>query len=249
MNNLAIIPARSGSKGLKNKNIKLLYGKPLLAYTIEAAIDSGVFDEVMVSTDSEKYAQIAIEYGAKVPFLRSQENSKDTASSWDVVLEVLEFYRHKGKNFKRICLLQPTSPMRDKKDIQGAYAEFDELKAKAVVSVCEVEHSPAICNVLPKNKDMNGFIFTASNKRRQEIEKFWRINGAIYFTDVDFLLENTFLYRKGCYGYMMEQSHSIDIDTELDFVIAESVMKKFSGGGITCKIICPRPTLGRRCAA
>lgn len=84
---------------------------------------------------------------------------------------------------------------------------------------------------LPKNKDMNGFIFTASNKRRQEIEKFWRINGAIYFTDVDFLLENTFLYRKGCYGYMMEQSHSIDIDTELDFVIAESVMKKFSGGG------------------
>lgn len=106
MNNLAIIPARSGSKGLKNKNIKLLDGKPLLAYTIEAAIDSGVFDEVMVSTDSEEYAKIAIEYGAKVPFLRSQENSKDTSSSWDVVFEVLEFYRHQGKHLQ--CVTKRT---------------------------------------------------------------------------------------------------------------------------------------------
>lgn len=231
MNNLAIIPARGGSKGLKDKNIKLLCGKPLLAYTIEAALDSGVFDEVMVSTDSEKYAEIAIEHGAKVPFLRSEENSKDTASSWDTALEVLKFYKQQNKDFDRICLLQPTSPMRDKKDIQGAYMELCELGAKAVVSVCEVEHAPAICNVLPENKDMEGFISMTSNKRRQDIEKFYRINGAIYFVDVDFILENTFLYRKGCYGYMMEQSHSIDIDTELDFLIAESIMKIFKGGG------------------
>lgn len=231
MNNLAIIPARSGSKGLKNKNIKILDGKPLLAYTIKAAIDSGIFDEVMVSTDSEEYARIAIQYGAEVPFLRSYENSKDTASSWDVVIEVLDSYRSQGVKFNRVCLLQPTSPLRDKKDIQNAYAEFDELGAKAVVGVCEVEHSPALFNILPKNKDMNGFISMKSNKRRQEIEKFWRINGAIYFTDVDFLYENTFLYRNGCYGYMMEQSHSIDIDTELDFLIAESIMKNMCGVG------------------
>lgn len=253
MNNLAIIPTRSGSKRLKNKNIKLLCGKPLVAYTIEAAVDSGVFDEVMVSTDSEEYAKIAIEYGAKVPFLRSEENSKDTASSWDTVLEVLEFYKQQNKKFNKICLLQPTSPLRDKKDIQGAYTELCELGAKAVVSVCEAEHTPALCNVLPESKDMEGFISMTSNKRRQDIGKFYRINGAIYFVDVDFLLENTFLYRKGCYGYIMEQSHSIDIDTELDFLMAKSVMEIFRedipGRGYTCKVIYPLPILVRRCVA
>lgn len=248
MNNLAIIPARSGSKGLKDKNIKLLNGKPLLAYTIEAVIDSGVFDEVMVSTDSEVYAQIAMEYGAKVPFMRSNENSKDTASSWDTVLEVLNLYKMQNKSFSGVCLLQPTSPMRDEKDIQGAYMEFCRLTAKAVVSICEVEHSPAICNVLPENKDMEGFITTISNKRRQEMKKYYRINGAIYFVDVDFLLESTFLYRKGCYGYMMEQSHSIDIDTELDFLIAEFMMKTLRGGN-SYRIIFTYHTLSGRCAA
>ena len=84
---------------------------------------------------------------------------------------MLEFYRHQAKSFKRICLLQPTSQLCAKKDIQGVYAEFDELIAKAVVSVCEVEHSPAICNVLSESKDINGFISTAANKRHQEIEK------------------------------------------------------------------------------
>ena len=96
MKNLAIIPARSGSKGLKDKNIKLLNGKPLMAYTIEAAIQSKMFDEVMVSTDSEEYADIAKKYGAKVPFMRSSELSNDTASSWDVVRDVLHKYKKDG---------------------------------------------------------------------------------------------------------------------------------------------------------
>ena len=97
MKNLAIIPARSGSKGLKDKNIKLLNGKPLMAYTIEAAIQSKMFDEVMVSTDSEEYADIAKKYGAKVPFMRSSELSNDTASSWDLVRDVLHKYKKDGK--------------------------------------------------------------------------------------------------------------------------------------------------------
>ena len=87
MKNLAVITARSGSKGLKDKNIKLLNGKPLMAYTIEAALESGMFEEVYVSTDSQKYAQIAIEHGASVPFLRTEENATDSASSWDTVAE------------------------------------------------------------------------------------------------------------------------------------------------------------------
>lgn len=95
--NMAIIPARSGSKGLKDKNIKLMNGKPLLSYTIVAAKESGMFDEIMVSTDSQKYADIAIQYDARVPFFRSAENSSDTASSWDMVLEVLNNYKELGR--------------------------------------------------------------------------------------------------------------------------------------------------------
>lgn len=97
MSNLAIIPARSGSKGVPNKNIRLLNGKPLMAYTIEAALESAVFDEVMVSTDSEEYARIAMIYGAKVPFLRSSEMSSDSASSWETATEILKIYGYKEK--------------------------------------------------------------------------------------------------------------------------------------------------------
>jgi len=97
MSNLAIIPARSGSKGVKDKNIKLLEGKPLLSYTIQAAIKSGIFDEIMLSTDSTEYADIAIKYGASVPFYRSEETSLDSASSWDVVKEVLKEYKREPR--------------------------------------------------------------------------------------------------------------------------------------------------------
>ena len=115
MKNIAMIPARSGSKGLKDKNIRLLNGKPLLAYSIEAAIQSKLFDEIMVSTDSSYYADIAEKYGAKVPFLRSEGNSSDSASSWDTVQEILSFYRNAGEEFDSFCLLQPTSPLRMRK--------------------------------------------------------------------------------------------------------------------------------------
>ena len=109
MKNIAIIPARSGSKGLPDKNIRLLGGKPLLAYTIEAAIQSGCFDTVHVSTDSEHYAEIARQYGADVPFLRSAALATDTASTWDAVREALCRYAELGKTFDTMMLMQPTS--------------------------------------------------------------------------------------------------------------------------------------------
>ena len=111
MKNIAIIPARSGSKGIPDKNIKDINGKPLIAWTIEAAIKSNMFNCVMVSTDSDKYADIARNYGAEVPFLRSSENSSDTSSSWDVVREVLLKYEEMGFLFDTFTLLQPTSPL------------------------------------------------------------------------------------------------------------------------------------------
>jgi len=224
MNNIAIIPARSGSKGLKNKNIKYLNGKPLIAYSIEAALKSEIFSKIMVSTDSEEYAKIAIKYGAEVPFLRSINNSTDIASSWDVVKEVLETYKKYGYSFDTFTLLQPTSPLRTAEDIKLTYKIFTEKNALAVVSVCEVEHSPLWCNVLPKNNSLNGFLNKLNNIQRQKLDTYYRINGAIYMVNISGFEENPNIYRENSYAYIMENLTSIDIDTELDFKIAETIL-------------------------
>ena len=141
MRNIAIIPARSGSKGLKDKNIKELNGKPLMAYTIEAALESGIFDCVHVSTDSEKYAEIGRKFGADVPFLRDVELAGDKSSTWDALRYVVQEYRKRGKEFELVTLLQPTSPMRNARNIREAYEVFEQKSADAVISICELEHS------------------------------------------------------------------------------------------------------------
>ena len=224
MSNLAIIPARSGSKGVKDKNIKLLEGKPLLSYTIQAAIKSGIFDEIMLSTDSTEYADIAIKYGASVPFYRSEETSLDSASSWDVVKEVLKGYKSMGKIFDTFTLLQPTSPLRNDRDIRDAYNIFKKNDAIGVVSVCEMEHSPLWSNTLKDDNSLCGFLENKFNVQRQKIDIFYRINGAIYIADVKEFLKDTNLYRENCYAYKMPIERSIDIDTELDFRIAQVIM-------------------------
>ena len=226
MKNIAIIPARSGSKGLPDKNIKLLNGKPLMAYTILAAINSNEFDEVMVSTDSPRYAQIAKEYGAKVPFFRSAETSSDSASSWDMVEEVLCKYRRLGKEFNSFCLLQPTSPLREANDIKAAYRLYREQAEFAVVSVCEAEHSPLWCGHLPDNNEFIDFIDPIAMRQRQVGGKFYRLNGAIYIVNIDKFKENKFLYQKGSYAYVMDQEKSIDIDNKWDFDLAEYCIKR-----------------------
>lgn len=226
MNNLAIIPARSGSKGLKDKNIKSLNGKPLIAYSIEAARKAEIYSHILVSTDSEKYGEIAKQYGAEVPFFRSEENSSDAASSWDVVKESLKKYKEMGVEFDTFTLLQPTSPLRNYEDIQKAYKLFKEKNAIAIVSVCEMEHSPLWSNILPEDNSLSGFLRAESNRQRQKLETFYRINGAIYMANVEAFLENTNLYRENCYAYKMPAERSIDIDTELDFKIAQTIINQ-----------------------
>ena len=230
MKNIAIIPARSGSKGVIDKNIRLLAGKPLMAHTICAALESGQFDEVMVSTDSEKYAQIAREWGASVPFLRSEATSTDSASSWDMVQEVLDGYRERGKEFDTFCLLQPTSPLRDGEDIRAAYEIFRERASFAVVSVCEAEHSPLWCGHLPESGEFTDFIDEAGMKQRQAGSPFYRLNGAIYIVSTQRFAQDRFLYKEGSYAYIMSQDKSVDIDTMLDFRLAEVIFDELKRG-------------------
>ncbi len=228
MNNLAIIPARSGSKGLKNKNIKELGGIPLLAHSVLAALKSGKFTHVMVSTDSELYADIALQYGAEVPFMREATSASDAASSWDVVKEVLSKYRERGVEFDTVTLLQPTSPLRTSEDICHAYDLYCEKNATSVVAVCEMEHSPLWSNTLPETLSMDGFLNNASNTQRQKLSTYYRINGSIYIVDVKHLLAGSNIYDSGSYAYIMPPERSIDIDTALDFMIAETVSKNLA---------------------
>lgn len=225
MRNIAIIPARSGSKGVKDKNIRNLCGKPLMAYSIEAALESGEFDEVMVSTDSERYAQIARTFGANVPFLRSKATATDTADSWDMVVEVLVNYQKLGRNFDTFCLLQPTSPLRTAIDIKEAYKIYKEKAEFAVVSVCEAEHSPLWCGHLPDNNEFIYFVDEKNLKQRQNGQKFYRLNGAIYIVNIARFKTERNLYRNGSFAYIMSQEKSVDIDTELDLKLAEQLLR------------------------
>lgn len=227
MENLAIIPARSGSKGLRNKNIKELQNKPLLAYSIIAAVESGIFGHIMVSTDSVEYAAIARKYGAEVPFFRSEETSSDTAGTWDMVKEVLCNYKAIGERFDSVCILQPTSPLRTAEDIRRGYELFTCKKANAVVGVCETEHSPLYSNTLQENGRMDGFIpKEIAAASRQQLPTYYRINGALYILKEDYLWEMESPYDHGCYAYKMSAESSVDIDTEYDFMLAEYMLSK-----------------------
>lgn len=227
MKSLAIIPARSGSKGVKDKNIKELCGKPLMAWTIEAAVNSGCFDKVMVSTDSQSYGDIAISYGAEVPFLRSSENASDNASTWDTAREVVANYMNQGQEFDYVCVLQPTTPLRGIHDIKNAFTLLQERNAKSVISVCELEHAINICNVLGENQSMEGFFDLNVSGRRQDAEDYYRLNGAIYIQQTDILMSKGTLYGPDSYAYIMDKISSVDIDDETDFVQAEAFLRAY----------------------
>lgn len=229
MKNIAIIPARSGSKGLPDKNIRLVNGKPLIAYTIEAALQSGCFDTVHVSTDSEKYAEIAREYGADEPFLRSPELASDTASSWDAVREVLAKYSALGKSFDTMMLMQPTSPLRTAQDVKDAYALMQEKNAKSVIAVCEVDHSPLWCDMIPDSGNMKGFgRKDIAWVTRQELRPFYRVNGSMYLLSVDGISipADDRIYEDDCYALFMDRKKSVDIDSEDDLAMVEFLISR-----------------------
>lgn len=226
MKNIAIITARSGSKGLKDKNIKKLNDIPLIAYSINAALNSKCFDEVMVSTDSIEYMEIAKKYGASAPFMRTEENSSDNAGSWDVVKEVLCNYRKLEQKFDTICLLQPTSPLRRAIDIQRGYSMMVEKKADAITAVTEVDHSPLWCMELPEDKSLKKYRQrNIGNAPRQNLNTFYRINGALYIRKINYENDDIKIIDENEYAYIMPQERSVDIDTLKDFKYAEFLIE------------------------
>lgn len=221
---IAIIPARGGSKRLPNKNILPLAGKPLIVWTIEAALDSQLFDMVLVSTDFQVIADVSINAGATVPFLRPAELASDTATTNDVISHMVEWVEAHHGAVARVAILQPTSPLRNAQHIQEAMALYDAKNASAIISVCELDHPIQYCNCLPLDHSLNGFINAENNQRSQDLEPYYRINGAIYLFDRKHVGALVGIYCKDSYAYLMDKQSSVDIDDAFDFSLAESLV-------------------------
>ncbi len=223
---LAIIPARGGSKGIPNKNIMDICGKPLIAYTIEAAKKSKYIDEFVVSTDSASIKVVAEKYGAKVPFLRPQELSSDTAKSIDVVLHTIDFYKNKNMNFDYILLLQPTSPLRTFKHLDEAIEKLIEANRNSLISVREVDENPVIMRTIQAGKLREVISFGGTNLRRQDLPAFYIFNGAIYINSSDMLVNEKKFVDEDTIPYVMDRESSVDIDTMLDAKLVEVIIKE-----------------------
>lgn len=223
---LAVIPARAGSKRLPEKNLAELAGRPLIAWTICAALEAGFIQTVMVSTDSDRIAEASRRHGAEVPFLRPAELADDTASSVDVVLHALDAYQQRGQTFDYVLLLQPTSPLRTAQDIQAGWQLLRDKQADAVISVCEVEHSPLWSNRLPEDGSLAGFLRPeVLGKRSQDLPVHYRLNGALYLISVSRLMqERRFMLDQGAYALIMPRERSVDIDTSLDLKFASLML-------------------------
>lgn len=221
MHNLAIIPARGGSKRIPRKNIKDFLGKPIIVYSIEAALESGLFDQVMVSTDDEKIAEIANKYGAKVPFLRSKNNSDDFATTVDVLLEVIEQYEQIGEYYQEACCIYSTAPFISKERLVQGFQKLLSEKRSSVFPV--VPFGYPIWRGL--HKDVDGkfqMVWPENlNKRTQDLEEIYHDAGQWYWFMVDELRQNKSMFSNNSAAILLNQLEAQDIDTLKDWKIAE----------------------------
>ena len=222
---LAIIPARGGSKGVPGKNIKMLGDKPLIAYTIQQAITSGVFSKIIVSTDSEQIKEIGLQYGAEVPFIRPEGLASDTASSISVVQHAVDFFENQKEYFDAICLLQPTSPFREKGFINKAIEKFIHKKTDCLLSVLQVPHEYNPHWTFLENENGTLGIATGEKeiiKRRQDLPVSFFRDGSIYITKTAVIKDKHSFYGDSI-GYIENDSaYFCNIDTLKDWEIAEA---------------------------
>lgn len=223
---VALIPARKGSKRVQGKNIRLLGEKPLIQWTISAALECSSIDRVIVTTDCEEIARISKQGGAEVPFLRPSELSSDTASTDDVILHAIDELSLQDED--SILLLQPTSPFRSIEDLEESIAQIDNSSdVHGVVSVSQCEHSPLWASPLSEDLSMEGFISDElSQTRSQDLPSYYRLNGSIFAYNVGFFRkEGKRSYIKGIKAIITSTRDSIDIDTEDDFLFAQYLIK------------------------
>ena len=217
---IAIITARGGSKRIPKKNIKEFCGKPIIAYSIRAALDSGIFDEVMVSTDSEEIAEIARAYGAKVPFMRSAKTSDDFATTADVLMEVLERYQEMGRTFDVMSCIYPTAPFVTPQKLQSAYDTLTKEQAVMAMPVVAFSYPPQRSYVL--NGNMLEMKWKENyNKRSQDLEKMYHDAGQFYMYQVESYIRLKGQIDQSIVPVIVDEMEVQDIDNEIDWKLAE----------------------------
>ena len=218
-NMIAIITARGGSKRIPGKNIKEFMGKPMLAYAVEAALGSHLFDTVMVSTDDKEIAEVARKYGAEVPFMRSEMTSSDFASTTDVLVEVIREYKKQGTEYEKICCIYPCVPFLSSKSLKEAYERFTE-NVDALMPVCKypvpVEWAMSIKNGLVNNFDPKGWQI-----RSQDLEPKYYDVGMFYYVRTEKMLKYQSVRPPKTAAYIIDESECQDIDTMEDWKNAE----------------------------
>lgn len=220
MKRLAIITARGGSKRIPRKNIKPFLGKPILAYSIEAALDSGLFDEVMVSTEDEEIAEIAKKYGAKVPFYRSEKTAGDFATTNDVLLEVLEEYKKLGQEFEEACCIYPTAPFVTSSKLKKAMEEFAVSDADTLIPVVAFSYPPKRSLVIREGR----LVFQYPefmDSRSQDLEAEYHDIGQFYLFRTEAFERNKKLMIGNILPFVVDEMEVQDIDNESDWKIAE----------------------------
>lgn len=217
---LALIPARGGSKGIKDKNIIDLKGYPLIAYSIVASLGSKYIDSTVVSTDSTKIANIAKTYGASVPFIRPTKLASDDAKTIDVVLHAINMVKVKGEEFDVLVLLQPTQPLRTVNDIDAAIELFFKKGKCSLVSISPVEDHPLFIRTIDSSGSVLSLLDESSTCRRQEMKSYYKVNGCIYINCINELSKET-SFNDNQIAFIMKPEHSVDIDEMKDICLAE----------------------------
>lgn len=216
---LAIIPARGGSKGVPRKNIRLLAGKPVIAWTIDEAIKSKYIDRLILSSEDEEIIQVARKYGCEVPFKRPFELAQDDTPGIEPVIHVLNTLE---KKYDYIVLLQPTSPLRTVEDIDGCIQHCIEKGVHACVSITEAPQSPYWMYKMDDDNKLNPVVQSGEIiNRRQDLPTVYVLNGAVYVAETKFINENRSFLTENTVGYIMSGENSVDIDTETDFAYCE----------------------------
>ena len=213
---IAIIPARGGSKGIPRKNIRMFQGKPLICWAIDAAIQTKLFEMVMVSSDDEEICEVAIAHGASVPFLRPKELAEDTSSTLDVVMDLLI----KFPEFNFGTLLQPTSPLTTSEDIRESISLMGDMNADSLVSVVKTNNHPQLLYSIKPNMVLRPLSTEVSVSRRQELPEVFALNGAIYNFSIPWLHETRTFVSATTVGFEMPKERSVDIDDEFDWAMA-----------------------------
>lgn len=218
--NIAIITARGGSKRIPRKNIKEFCGKPILAYSIEAALESGMFDEVMVSTDDKEIEEIAEKYGAKVPFYRSEASSNDFATTVDVILEVLNCYKQNGQEFRQACCIYPTAPFVTGEKLQKAMELLQEKEIDSVMPVTAFSFPP-MRGMYEKEGKIRYAFPEYAKKRSQDIQEMYHDCGQFYCFKVEEFFRNKALVTENTKPIIVPELEVQDIDNESDWKMAE----------------------------